>query len=275
MNFYPLLLVLVTLVWGTTFALLKSAAQHLSGLEISVARFIVAALCMSPFVLKLRLAVWRDGALLGSMGLVSYVSQAYGLQFISSDRSAFLTSLNVLFVPLLSWFMGGQLNFKIVFAALLACGGIGLMSWGGGSSLPGDGATVISALAYASYVLMLSRMTLKHPSRELVTTQIVMMALIGVVLLPFEGLAQVASLPARALTVWPVILFLGAVATAAMLFLQAQGQKRVSAARAALIYALEPAFAALFSWLLLGEQLGLRAALGGAILVAAVLLSEL
>ena len=275
MNLYPLLLVLVTLVWGTTFPLLKSAAQHLSGLEISVLRFIVAALCMSPFVFRLRRAVWRDGALLGSMGLISYVSQAYGLQFISADRSAFLTSLNVLFVPLISWLMGGQLNFKIILAALLACGGIGLMSWGGGSNLIGDGATVISALAYASYVLMLSRMTLQHASRELVATQIVMMALIGVVLLPFEGQVQLASLPARLLTVWPVILFLGAVATAAMLFLQAQGQKRVSAARAALIYALEPAFAAVFSWLLLGEQLGLRAALGGAILVAAVLISEL
>lgn len=275
MNLAPWLLVLVTLVWGTTFPLLKSAAQHLSGLEISVARFFVAALCMSPFVLKLRREVWRDGALLGSMGLVSYVSQAYGLQFISADRSAFLTSLSVLFVPVLSWFMGGKLTLKIVFAALLACFGIGLMSWEGGSNWIGDGATVISALAYASYVLMLSSMTQRHATRELVTTQIVMMALIGAVLLPFEGIVQLTSLPPRLLTVWPIVVFLGAVATAAMLFLQAQGQKRVSATRAALIYALEPAFAALFSWLLLGEQLGVRAAVGGSILVAAVLLSEL
>ena len=275
MNFYPVLLVLVTLVWGSTFALLKSAAQHLSGLEISVLRFLVAALCMSPFVRKIRLVVWRDGALLGGMGLISYVSQAYGLQFISSDRSAFLTSLNVLFVPLLSWFMGGKLTFKILLAALLACFGIGLMSWGGGGDLLGDGATVISALSYASYVLMLSRMTLQYPIRELVTTQIVMMALISVMLLPFEGFGQLSTLPSRVLTVWPIILFLGAIATAGMLFLQAQGQKRVTAARAALIYSLEPVFAALFSWLMLGEQLGTRAAVGGSILVAAVLLSEL
>ena len=274
MNIYALLLVLVTLVWGTTFPLLKSAAQHLSGLEISVLRFLVAALCMSPFVLKLNRAVWRDGALLGIVALISYVSQAFGLQFISSNRSAFLTSLNVLFVPFLAWTLGGKLTTKVALASALACCGIALMSWEGGSNWYGDGATLVSALAYASYVLMLSRMAQRHPARALATTQIIMMALIGVLVLPFEGAAPLASLPDRLIPVWPIIVFLGAIATAGMLFLQAIGQQRVSATKAALIFALEPAFASVFSWLWLGEQLTQRAALGGAIVVAAVVLSE-
>jgi len=274
MNIHALLLVLVTLVWGTTFPLLKSAAQHLSGLEISVARFFVAAVCMSPFVFKLNRTVWRDGALLGGMGLVAYVSQAYGLQFISSNRSAFLTSLNVLFVPFLAWMMGGKLSLKVFLASAMACFGIALMSWEGGSNWFGDGATLLSALSYAAYVLMLSRMTQRHAARSLAATQIIMMAVIGAIVLPFEGAGQLASLPARLLPVLPVIVFLGAIATAAMLFLQAIGQQRVSATKAALIYALEPAFASVFSWLWLGEQLSQRAALGGAIVVAAVVLSE-
>ncbi|MET3107532.1 drug/metabolite transporter (DMT)-like permease [Oxalobacteraceae bacterium GrIS 2.11] len=274
MNLYALLLVLVTLVWGTTFPLLKSAAQHLSGLEISVLRFFVAALCMSPFVFKLNRAVWRDGALLGAVALISYVSQAFGLQYISSNRSAFLTSLNVLFVPLLAWMLGGRLSVKVILASALACCGIALMSWEGGNNWSGDGATVLSALSYATYVLMLSRMSQRHAARSLATTQIIMMAVIGAVILPFEGMEHLASLPERLMPVWPTILFLGAVATAGMLFLQAIGQQRVSAAKAALIFALEPAFASVFSWLWLGEQLSQRAAMGGAIVVLAVVLSE-
>jgi drug/metabolite transporter (DMT)-like permease len=274
MNLHVILLLIVTMVWGTTFPLLKSAAQHLSGLEISVIRFLIAALCMTPFVFKLNRSVWRDGALLGGVALISYVSQAYGLQFISSNRSAFLTSLNVLFVPFLAWMLGSKLSPKVLLASVMACFGIGLMSWDGGSNWLGDSATLVSALSYATYVLMLSRMSRRHTARSIATTQIFMMAVIGALILPFEGASQLASLPDRLLPVLPVVVFLGAIATAGMLFLQAIGQQRVSAPKAALIFALEPAFAALFSWLWLGEQLSLRSALGGAIVVIAVVVSE-
>lgn len=274
MNLHAALLILVTLVWGTTFPLLKSATQHLSGLEVSVLRFMAAGLCLSPFAFRLSRAAWRDGTILGVLGLISYVSQAYGLQFISSNRSAFLTSLNVLFVPLMALALGAKLTPNVVIASVVACFGIGLMSWDGGGNWAGDGATVISALAYASYVLFLSRVSKQHSAIVLAATQIIMMALIGTVGLAFEGSAQISSLPTRLGQVWPVVLYLGLVATAGMLFLQAIGQRKVSAAKAALIFALEPAFAALFSWLWLGEQLTLRTAIGGTLLVAAVVMSE-
>jgi drug/metabolite transporter (DMT)-like permease len=274
MNYYAAILLLVTLVWGTTFPILKAATQHLSGLEVSALRFLVAALCMSPFAFRLSRAAWRDGALLGGVALVSYVSQAYGLQFISSNRSAFLTSLNVLLVPFIAWMLGGVLTLQVLLAAALACLGIGLMSWEGGGNWFGDGATLLSALAYAMYVLMLARMTQTHTARTLATTQIIMMALFGALMLCFEDSNQLASLPLRVQLAMPSVLYLGVVATAGMLFLQAIGQRGVSASKAALIFALEPAFAALFAWLWLGEQLGQRAAFGGAIVVFAVVLSE-
>jgi drug/metabolite transporter (DMT)-like permease len=59
-----------------------------------------------------------------------------------------------------------------------------------------------------------------------------------------------------------------------MLFLQAIGQRRVSADKAALIYAMEPVFAALFGWLWLGELLGWRGFAGGAVVIAALVLGE-
>ena len=71
------------------------------------------------------------------------------------------------------------------------------------------------------------------------------------------------------------LLYLGVVASAGMFFLQAFAQRHVSAEKAAVIYAMEPVFAALFSWLWLTELLTMRAALGAAIVVFAVVLSEL
>lgn len=277
LNFSVLILLLVTLVWGTTFPLLKSAASSLSGVEISALRFLVAGLCMLPFVRKASSATWRDGAILGALALVSYVAQAYGLEHISSNRSAFLTSLNVLMVPFIGLLFGGRLSTIMVAAAALACAGIGLMSWEGGGNLLGDGATVLCALAYALYVIVLSQRASRHEARQLAATQIVLMAVFSSLWMALASLGSdaLATLPARA---WPqlgTVVYLGLIASAAMLFLQAVAQRHVSADKAAVIYAMEPVFAALFGWLWLTESLTLRAAVGGALVVGAVILSEM
>lgn len=277
MNSHALILLLVTLVWGTTFPLLKSAAADLNGVEISAVRFLVATLCMAPFLFKASRRTWIDGSILGVIALVSYVAQAYGLQHISSNRSAFLTSLNVLMVPFLGLLLGGRLSPQVIAAAILACSGIGLMSWEGGGNLYGDAATVVCALAYALYVIVLSRCSAAHEASHLAATQVAVMAVLACLwlLLQPAGVDALSSFPVRIAPHGITLLYLGAVATAGMLFLQAVGQRRVSADKAALIYAMEPVFAALFGWLLLNEMLGWRGLIGGAVVIGALLLSEL
>lgn len=276
MNSNVLILLLVTLVWGTTFPLLKSAAADLSGVEISTFRFLVATACMAPFLLKATRAAWRDGFLLGVLGLASYVTQAYGLQHISSNRSAFLTSLNVLMVPLIGMALGRALSWPVMAAGVLACLGIGLMSWEGGGNLAGDSATLACALAYALYVIVLSQRSARHDSRQLAATQIAVMAFLASVwLLALSvGTDALTTMPSRVGPHIPALLYLGAVATAGMLFLQAYAQRKVAADKAAIIYAMEPVFAAVFGWLWLGETLGMRGAFGGALVIAAIVFSE-
>ena len=177
---YVLILLFVTLVWGATFPAMKLMTAHLSGVEISALRFVVAAVCMAPFALRAGRAAWRDGGLLGAVALVSYVTQAWGLQFISSNRSAFITTLNVLMVPLLGMlFFRTRPTLVMLAAALLACAGIAMMSWDGGAHLWADLATVVCALAYALYVILLSQRSARHSARALAATQIVWMALLG------------------------------------------------------------------------------------------------
>jgi drug/metabolite transporter (DMT)-like permease len=272
-----LILLLVTLVWGTTFPLLKSASADLNGVEISAFRFLVASLCMLPFLLKAPKRAWMDGLLLGVLGLASYVSQAYGLQFISSNRSAFLTSLNVLMVPFLGLMFGARLSWPVLLAAFLACLGIGLMSWEGGGHLLGDAATVVCALAYALYVVVLSQRSSRNEARYLAATQILVMTILAWIwmILQSAGSDALATLPDRVAAHAATLLYLGACATAGMLILQAVGQRKVSAEKAAVIYAMEPVFAAGFGWIWLGEVLGPRGFIGGAIVIGALILSEM
>jgi drug/metabolite transporter (DMT)-like permease len=278
MNLSVAILLFVTLVWGTTFPLLKSASAVLSGVEISAIRFCIAGVCMLPFAVRAPRQTWKDGALLGALALVSYVAQAFGLEFISSNRSAFLTSLNVLMTPLLGLAFGASLSLMVLLAAAIACVGIGLMSWEGGAHLLGDSATVLCALAYALYVIVLSQRSNNHNPRQLAATQIVLMAVFGLVWVLGNGLVHpeaLSTLVARSSTQGLQLLYLGVIATAGMLFLQALAQRKVPADKAAVIYAMEPVFAALFGWLWLSEVLTTRAAIGGALVVGAVILSEL
>lgn len=270
------LLLLVTLVWGTTFPVIRSVAAHLSGMEISALRFLVAGLCMLPVALKASRAAWLDGVLLGVVGFIAYLTQAIGLEYISSNRSAFLTSLNVLCVPILSFFLGKLLSLQVIGAAALACAGIALMSWEGGGNWTGDGATFACALAYAAYIILLSERARMHRSQILAATQIVTMALIGVASVAVADIhsGTLSTLRERAVPELIPIVYLGVVATAGTLFLQALGQRDVSAGKAAVIYALEPVFAALFAWLWLHETMSGRALAGGALVVMAVIIGE-
>jgi drug/metabolite transporter (DMT)-like permease len=277
LNRYVLALLFVTLVWGATFPVLKLATASLSGLEISALRFLIAAACMLPWARSAPRKTWRDGGILGALVLLSYVAQAYGLEFISSNRSAFLTSLNVLMVPLLGIALGQRLSWVMLLAACVACLGIGLMSWDGGANLLADSATILGALAYAVYVILLSKHAPEHIPRQLAATQIVWMALLGGVwmLLSAQGTDALQTLPHR--LSWSIgwgLVYLGVVATSAMLFIQAMAQQHVAADKAALVYAMEPVFAALFAWLWIGEGLTFMAAIGAALVVFAVVASE-
>jgi drug/metabolite transporter (DMT)-like permease len=273
---YPLILLLVTVVWGMTFPVLKVATGLLSGVEITTLRFCIAALCMLPFVRGISFAAWRDGFWLGALALFSMAAQAYGLQFIASNRSAFLTSLNVLMVPLLGLLLGGRPGWLIFVAAAMACLGIGMMSYDGEAHLWADAATLLAALAYAVYTMGMSARARLHKAVQLASAQVWCMAAMGMVwMLLDSGPARVLSLSEVInLEVLLGLLFLGALASAATFFLQALAQTHVSAEQAAIIYAMEPVFAALFAWFYLAEVMTPMAQAGALVVIFAVVLSQ-
>lgn len=154
-----LLLILTTLVWGTSFPILKHLIGDLAPASILTVRFAIAAIAFSPFLRRLHPSLIRDGMLLGSVYFIECALTLMGIGTISANRSAFIVSLNVIFVPVFAGVLGRRLPLRILLAAAIAIAGVGVLSWEGGGLRIGDWLTLGSAVGCAVYILMLENIS--------------------------------------------------------------------------------------------------------------------
>ncbi|MGX4643926.1 DMT family transporter [Massilia sp. SYSU DXS3249] len=278
-----LALLLVTLVWGTTFPAMKDLTGHFSAVWIILVRFALAALILSPFLWRGKLDDMRSGAILGGLLFFCFVFQVEGLALTSSNRNAFICGLNVLVVPLLG-VLGGRLpERRIVLALVMSVLGLAALCWDGGAWGLGDSLALMSALCFGVYVKVMEVRT-RRATRLLTVTasQIATVALCAALWLlarevPGEAAARGAWLGGVIEAIgqhsWN-FLYLGVIATAAIISLQTWGQSRTTANEAAVVYAFEPAAAAFFGFLWLGEALTARGWLGGLLLISGMIVSQ-
>src|SRR5471032_3220409 len=155
-------LLIVTLVWGTTFPAMKDMTGYLSASWIVLCRFALAGLLLLPFMWR---AKWNDirwGIIAGGVLFLCYVFQIEGLALTSSNRNAFITGLNVLVPPLLGVLMGKRLERRIVAALVLALAGLFALCWDGSLSWGrGDTLALMCALLFGLYVKMMESSTRK------------------------------------------------------------------------------------------------------------------
>jgi drug/metabolite transporter (DMT)-like permease len=155
---------------------------------------------------------------------------------------------------------------------LLAFGGIALLTHPGslGELNRGDLLTLAGALGFAAHIVALSRFAVRVPWRELAALQL---AFAFAFSLPLALLAESPPVAAPP-SVWAAVLFLGVFCSAFAFLAQTWAQRHTTTTRVALILALEPVFAALFSVLALGERLSAGEWAGGGLVVAGVILAE-
>jgi drug/metabolite transporter (DMT)-like permease len=267
------LLVLTTLIWGTTFPSIKVATAYLTPGQIVASRFAVALLALAWFLRKATRLTWWHGLLTGSLAAISFLSLALGMKTTGSARSGFLIGLNVILVPLAMPFLGKRLTPGAVIGAVLAAAGMAALAWDASvlSFSPGDWWVVLSAASFAAYILVMDRCVALHDSRAFTAAQISCVLVIALLFSAKQG----DHWPALH-GPWPwVILYLGLVATAFAIWLQVKGQQVVTPVQAAIIYSLEPVFAAAFSALLLHERLRAQDLLGGALIVSGMIVCML
>ena len=266
-----LTLVFITLIWGTTFVVVKDALETISPALLLALRFSAAGLLFSWVRPPRRALV--PGLILGLLTFAGFATQTLGLVSTTASKAAFITGLSVVLTPLVSavWFRN-RIPLRAFLAAFVALAGLGLMTLTGTNSVTsGDVWVLGTALAYALYIVYLGEVAAQHSVWALSAVQLWVMAALAWA----WALPQVGTLTSVPLATYGAILYLAVVATALISVLQVAAQRVVPAYLAALIFVLEPVFAALFAYLVRGEAFGLLGWLGGALVVGAMVLSEL
>lgn len=266
-------LVAVTLVWGTTFVVVKGALDVLPVPLLLALRFSLAALLFvgAPF----RRDAVRPALLLGLLAFAGFATQTIGLSLTTASKAAFITGLSVVLTPMVAAAgMRTRVPGRAWAAALLAVAGLGLMTLRGGAATPpnaGDVWLLGTALAYALYIVYLGRVADTAPALSLAGMQHLPMAAIAWAW-AWPQLGTLAVVPWEA---YAAVVYLAALATAGVAIVQTVAQRVVPAHLAALIFVLEPVFAAGFAYLLLGERLGPAGLAGAGLVLTAMLVAEL
>ncbi len=265
-----LLLVFVTLIWGSTFAIIKETIETVPVPILLAIRFSFAALIL--LWVKPERKTLIPGLILGVLSFAGYATQSVGMLTTTASKAAFITGLSVILTPIVGaiW-LRHRVPMRAWFAALLAILGLGLMTLNPHEGLVvGDLWVLGTALAYALYIVYLGEIATHHKPIVLTSLQIIVVALLS------WGWAvpEVHVLKNLSLSEISALLYLAIFATALVLWLQALAQRVVPAYAAALIFALEPVFAAIFAYFLLGEMLSTQGWLGGVLVVLAMIIGE-
>ncbi len=271
------MIVLATLIWGSTFFILKDTLDDVDLMFLLAFRFTLAAGILALVFWRrwkgLDLGcVWRGGAM-GALLFAAYAVQNYGLMDTTPGKNAFFTAVYCVIVPFLYWGVDKLPPTRWnVLAAVLCVAGIGLVSWDGGVSLTGgDLLTLCGGLLYACHIVAVSKFSQGRDIFLLTVLQFAVTAACCWAGTLFTCGLPVDGLPARA---WWVLLYLAVAATALALLFQNVGQKYTDPSSAALLLALEAPFGVAFSVLFGAESPAPLMYLGFFLIFLAIVCSE-
>ncbi|MCS7001902.1 MAG: DMT family transporter [Dehalococcoidia bacterium] len=266
-------LALATAAWGSTFAVIQIGLEGYSPFAFVALRFGVAAavlaVALAPSLRQATWADWRGATVVGAWLFAGYALQTTGLTMTTASNAAFITSLSVVIVPFVAWAWLGQRPTPWgMGGAVVATLGLALLTLDG-SLVPelGDLLVLACALAFAVHIVALAR----HIEGNLAALLVGQLAVTALMALPFAVVVEGALLPPTPVG-WAALLYTALIATVATFAVQTWAQRRVSAMRVALIFVLEPVFAAAFAAALIGELMSPRQLAGAAIVVLGTLL---
>lgn len=271
-----LLLLFVTIIWGSAFAVMRFAAGHGTIFFLNGSRFLLGALVVLPFARFKGALTRRNWAypVLGGFALYAGVAfQQAGLATTSAGNGGFITSLYIVIVPFILWaFWKERPTWRLGLAVAIAIVGGYLLSTAGRFSIrPGDALIFAGSFFWAMHVVVVSKVQGKMNALPFAFGQFAICGVLNILTAPFveHPTRQVISL------LLPAILYTGIFSVGLAFTLQVIAQKHTPANDAALIMSLESVFAVIFGWIFLHEAL-LPIQIGGCILIlAAVLLVQL
>lgn len=263
-------------IWGSTFFVVKRVLDQIEPLALIAFRFLLAAFLLY-FFLKLgkkpAFHDFRKGFFLSLILLGVYFPQTLGLKFTTAANSGFITGLFVVFVPFISWIALKKRPPAIKWISVfIAVCGLWILTGGISNANQGDYFTLVTALFYSLHIIVVGKYMERGSDPYILTFQ--QFLGIGMLSLFLSLFFESTIIPASG-NVILVIMFLGIFPTLSAFLIQTIAQKITAPLKVAIIFSLEPLFAAIFSWTLGGEKFVLLNGTGGLLMVLAFFISEL
>lgn len=283
-----LLLTLTALIWGTAFVAQSLGMDHLGPFTFNGVRNFVAALALLPIIFflrrrqqrpteqtadpaKSRKTLWLGGVLCGVALAVASSLQQIGIQFTTAGKAGFLTALYIVVVPLLGLFFKKRVGLNIWISVVIAAVGTYLLSIKENFTIgTGDLFVILCAVAFSVHILLIDRFSPLVSGVELSCVQFLTC---GVLCTVAAFIMEQPNWNDILLSLGP-ILYTGLMSSGVGYTLQIIGQKDTPPAVASLIMSLESVFAALSGWLILGESMTPKEAVGCVLVFAAVILAQ-
>jgi len=271
------LIVVATLIWGSTFFIMKDTLDTVNLQFLLAFRFTIAAVVLAIVFWKqwklVDRSYWWRGAVMGIFLYAAYTVQNLGLMRTTPGKNAFFTSVYCVIVPFLYWVVDRLRPDRFnVLAAVICIIGVGFVSWDGGFSLgAGEGLTLLSGLLYACHIVATAKFT---RGRDVFTLTVIQFAVTAVCC--WGGTAVEGGFPANGLpaAAWWSLIYLAVAATTLALLFQNIGQKYTDPSSAAVLLALEAPFGVAFSVVFTEESPTPFMHLGFLLIFLAVVCSE-
>lgn len=269
-----LALLLTTLIWGATFPATKAVLEQIPPLSFLFLRFLLGAALAGLYLLLLSRRVSCDRAVLRASAIATgwlflgYVLQTVGLRSTSASNSAFITTLYVVFVPLIL----RRFGVRSWIATGIATVGLWCLVRPTAAVNVGDLMTLGCALAFAAHIACLERFTREVDATSLFVWQLIAMSGLMLVAMVWEQPPASAFAPTIVLIIGLAVT--GGLATLAFA-IQMWAQQLIPAQQVALLFALEPAYAAWLSWYFLGESLDWQGWIGSGLILTGVIVGSL
>ncbi|MGG4491873.1 DMT family transporter [Metabacillus idriensis] len=276
-------LLLVALIWGSTFVIVQKAIQFMPPHFFNGVRFLAAAGILTMISLRMtRFRLSKEtlfaGISLGIFLFLGYAFQTVGLLYTTSSKAGFITGLSVMIVPLLSSFLLRERARKTVyFAAALGTAGLYLLTLSDFSSFNiGDLLVFFCAGAFAFHIIFTGKFSGSHDAWMLTIAQLVTVSFLSFL---SSGIFEASNVKKNFSSMFTfevlfALIITALFATAFAFFVQTKLQQYTTASRVAIIYSSEPVFAALTAFLFIGERLTVYGMTGCLLILAAMLTAE-
>lgn len=290
---HTLMLLVASFFWGTTFVAQSLGAEYVGAGTYLALRTYIGIIFLLPFVLyrdkkdimnsglgpqelqdkrsKEKKAFIMGGMLAGLFIFLASFAQQYGIAYTSVAKAGFLTTLYVVFVPIISLLFGRKFDNKLWISIVLSVIGMYLLCMKGNFYLEiGDALMILSALGFSVQILAVSRYSKRIDPVKLTLAQFIIEAILATIVMLAIERPDLASIHSAL----PAILYAGIFSSGIAYTLQALGQKNLNPAIASIAMCLESVFGTLSGWIVLGQKLSLREVVGCILMFVAIVLTQ-